>query len=194
MKGTERILNWQQLSDGDIFLYAQSFRRRAAAMFDAVDLEASPLATFDAASVIFLYRYAVELSLKALVLGEGGNFVDREEDRLSVYKTHSLSWLGQFASQIVKAVGWEAEFHCEGIANLTEFKKFMGELNESDPLASYACRIPVAADPASLAVAVREFARRTEALLNLLERTADGLAVEWDLRSDRSDEFPPTVH
>jgi hypothetical protein len=31
---------------------------------------------------------------------------------------------------------------------------------------------------------IREFARRMDALLELLDSTADALAAEWDLRSD----------
>jgi hypothetical protein len=45
---------------------------------------------------------------------------------------------------------------------------------------------------------VLEFVRRLDTLLELLERTADGLAAEWDLRSDATttdgNDFKPTVH
>jgi hypothetical protein len=193
-------MKWQLLPDDDVFVYAQSFRRATTAMMKAVDIEGSPFAAFDACPVMFLYRSAVELALKALVLGEGGNFLATRPDRLSVYKTHSLSWLAQFASQIVSAVGWEAEFTCEGVADLTDFKTVVQELNDSGP-AVYGLRVPVG-DPESLSSAVREFARRTEALLTMLEETADALAAEWGMRSEGGDDesrhnggqLPPTVH
>ena len=53
------------------------------------------------------------------------------------------------------------------------------ELNDAGP-ASYGFRIPViseASDPRSLALAVREFAGRTEALLELLESKPQTLSL-----------------
>jgi len=47
-----------------------------------------------------MYRHALVLHLKALVLGEGGNFLATRPDALSAHKTHSVSWLAQFVCQI----------------------------------------------------------------------------------------------
>jgi hypothetical protein len=45
---------------------------------------------------------------------------------------------------------------------------------------------------------VRSFVRRLDAVLDLLDVTADALAAEWDLRSGKEwggdNEFKPTVH
>jgi hypothetical protein len=196
VSGRNRILKWKCIPDEDIFLYARSCRKAAETTMRTMKLDGEPFAAFDACAIVFLYRYAVEVHLKALVLGDGGNFLTTKPDPLSVYKTRSLSWLGQFACQIVAAVGWEGEFRCEGIESLADFKVFIDELNDSGP-ASFGFRISIAppvpdSDAATLAPAVREFVRRTEALLELLERTADGLAAEWDLRSEGG--APPTIH
>ena len=72
-----------------------------------------------------MYRHALELHLKALILGDGGNFLVTKPDRLSVYKTHSVSWLAQFVCQIVTALNWEKEFRCDGIETLADFKIFV---------------------------------------------------------------------
>src|ERR1035441_4353260 len=106
-----------------------------------------------------MYRHAVELHLKALVLGEGGNFLGTKPDALSVQKTHSVSWLAQFVSQIVTILKWEQEFKCEAIETLADFKAVIEELNAVDP-GSYSFRCPV--DPQSKS-SVMDFARRMDA-------------------------------
>jgi hypothetical protein len=188
----------------DLFLYARSFHSAAKTLAGSLQLNASPFAGSDISPVVFMYRHAVELHLKAIVLGDGGNFLSTKPDALSVHKTHSVSWLSQFVSQIITAVKWEKEFKCEGIENLADFKAIIEELNSVDP-GSYVFRLPVSAEgqdsaPDQVKLTIRDFARRMDALLELLDSTADALAAEWDLRSeaaieaDRDDGgFEPTI-
>jgi hypothetical protein len=116
-----------------------------------------------------MYRHALELHLKAVVLGEGGNFLVTKPDSISVGKTHSLPWLAQFVCHIITALKWEAEFRCEGVQSLADFKKFIEIVNEIDP-GAYVFRSPVVANEQG----VREFARRMDALFDLLDATAEG--------------------
>jgi hypothetical protein len=144
----------------------------------------------------------VELSLKVVVLGEGGNFLPTRPDPISVHKTRSVSWLAQFVCHMITALDWEEEFRCEGVASLADFKVVIEDVNAIDP-DFHAFRCP--ADPAPDAVSgeltatVREFVHRLDDVLDLLDGTADALAAEWDLRSGKNDwnggaEFNPTVH
>ena len=181
------VVNRRNVPAKDLFLYARSFHKAAKALA-AFQLDASPLADFDVSPVVFMYRHAVELHLKALVLGEGGNFLATKPDALSVHKTHSVSWLVQFVVQIITALKWENEFKCDGIENLTDFKAVIEELNAVDP-GSYIFRLPGRAEgqdsaPGRVKVTMLEFARRMDALLELLDSTADALAAEWDMRSE----------
>ena len=174
-------MNRHNIPSRDIFLHARSFHKAAKALA-AFQLDASPFADSDLSPVVFMYRHAVELHLKALVLGEGGNFLATTPDALSVHKTHSVSWLAQFVCQIITAVKWEKEFKCEAIENLADFKAVVEELNAVDP-GSYVFRLPVSAVgqdslPGRLNLTIREFARRMDALLELLDSTADALAAE----------------
>jgi hypothetical protein len=125
-------MNRHNIPSRDIFLHARSFHKAAKALA-AFQLDASPFADSDLSPVVFMYRHAVELHLKALVLGEGGNFLATTPDALSVHKTHSVSWLAQFVVQIITALKWEQEFRCEGIENLADFKTFIEDLNAVDP-------------------------------------------------------------
>ena len=123
-------------------------------------------------------------ALQALLLGEGSNFRATKPDTLSIYETHSVSWLAQFVCQIVTALKWESEFRCDGIDNLADFKAVAEELNTVDP-GSYVFRLPTRAEGRDSVVGggkltIREFAGRMDALLELSDSTADGLAAEWD--------------
>jgi hypothetical protein len=130
-------------------------------------------------SRLLMYRHALELYLKTIVLGQGGKFLPTEPDPISVSNSHSVSWLAQFVSQIVIALKWENEFKCEGVENLADFRRIVGTVNSVDP-GSYNFRLPL--DPHNRPT-VREFAAKMDAILELLSATADGLAAEWDLRS-----------
>ena len=143
-----------------------------------------------AAPGILLYRQSVELHLKALV-GEGGNFLPSPTDPITLYKTHSLRWLAQIVSQIIKAVRWENEFKCEGIAILADFSAVVNELEALDPV-SIAVQSGSRARDSSVPHHVQlpnivRFANRLDFLLTLLDVTADALAAEWDLRSEGLD-------
>jgi hypothetical protein len=186
------------------FLYAQSFHKAAKILASSFQKDANPFAEADVSAVVFMYRHALELHLKGIVLGEGGNFLATKPDAISVHKTHSASWLAQFVCQIITALKWQEEFKCEGIGNLADFKAVIEELNAVDP-GSYVFRLPVRAEghdtaPGRVNLTIRQFAGRMDALLELLDSTGDALAAEWDMRSEAPTEanvngsgFEPTI-
>jgi hypothetical protein len=142
---------------------------------------------WNAAPIVLLYRQSVELQLKTLV-GEGSNFLKSPTDHITLAKTHSLRWLAQIVCQIIRAVKWEKEFKREGISSLAAFSALVDELESLDPVA-VAIRpgnrrsdfsVPDQLQPPK----VVRFAKRLDALLDLLAATADGLAAEWDLQRD----------
>jgi len=156
---------------------AQAFHRAAKIVLAALECN-SARQDWDIWPVVYLYRQAVEMHLKAIVFGEGGNFLPTKPDPMSISKTHSVSWLAQFVCQIVAVLKWEEEFKCEGVESLADFKAIIEDVNSVDP-GYYTFRPPV--DPCSQ-FAVHEFARKMDRLLDLLESTADALAAEWDGR------------
>lgn len=194
-------LKWRNVPEQDFYLYARSFH--AAAKRVAGMLDSTPLTALDFCPVLSAYRKAVEVSLKVVVLGEGGNFLPTKPDSISVHKTRSVSWLAQFVCQIITALKWEKEFRCEGVASLADFKAVIEDVNAIDP-DFHAFRCPAAgvepdAETSDAITTVRQFMRRLDALLDLLDGTSDALAAEWDLRSgkndwDRCTGFKPTVH
>jgi hypothetical protein len=182
-----RIQDWRNVPEEEFFLYARAFHAAAKKMAATMNLGSGP-SKFAACPVALMYRHALELQLKALVLGDGGNFLATKPDTLSVSKTHSVSWLSQFVCQIVTALKWEDEFKCEGIETLADFKAVVEDINSIDP-GPQAFRYPTNTEARDSAdsnstFSVRDFAQRMDALLVLLDRTADALAATWDERSE----------
>ena len=169
-------MNWRNLPDDDYFLFARSYHTAARKLVSALGTEPGSLLDLDLCPVISMYRHAVELHLKVLILGDGGNFLETKPDELSIHKTRSLSWLAQFVVRIVSAVGWEEQFRCEGIDDLADFKAVIDEVNAIDP-SFHTFRAPAYLD-------IQTFTKKLDALLDMLSSTADALAAAWDVRSD----------
>jgi hypothetical protein len=196
---------WHNGGDLELYLYARSLNFAAKKLIANLNLKPNPKTAWDATPIILLYRQAVELHLKSLV-GEGSNFLKSPTDSITLYKTHSLRWLAQIVCQIIKAVGWESEFKCDGVASLVDFSALVGELEGLDPVS---CAVhsksrrrdgsaPVQLQPAN----VIRLAKKLDGLLDLLSATADGLAASWDLRAEgisveldneAGEDFKPTI-
>ena len=173
------ILNWRKVPEEDFWSYARAFHMAAKKLAGTLEAGSGPFSQFDACPAVFLYRHAVELQLKALVLGAGSNFLATRPDPVSVSKSVSLSWLAQFVSQIVTALHWERDFQCEGVESLADFSAVIEDLNSVDP-GPYSFRYPEAE------FNIREFAGKMDALLGLLDSTADALAATWEMQVDGS--------
>jgi hypothetical protein len=192
--------HWHNGGDIEIGFYARSLHKAAKSLIASLNLEPSQDA-WDACPVILLYRQSVELYLKDLI-DDGGNFLKERTDSITLAKTHSLRWLAQIVSQIIKAVRWENEFKCEGVANLADFSALVNELEALDPVAVAVhpgSRRPDGSVPQRLQPTnVVQFAKRLDALIDLLDATADALAATWEKVSDEESthdgyDFTPTI-
>lgn len=189
------IQNWRNVSDDDFWAYARSFHLAAKKLAGTLEGGSGPFSQFDACSVVYLYRHAIELELMASVLGAGGNFLATKPDPISVSKSVSLSWLAQFVYQIVTGLKWEGSFKCDGIENLADFKAVIEDVNSVDP-GPHGFRCPEAQ------FNIREFGAKVDALLDLLDSTADALEATWDMQVDglavqddpHGGDFGPTIH
>ncbi len=174
--------SWQNGGDIEIGLYARSLHKAAKMLVATLDLEPNPKTAWDACPAILLYRQCVELNLKALI-GEGSKFLSSPTDSISLYKTHSLRWLAQIVCQIIKAVRWEDEFKCEGVATLSDFSAVVKELEALDPVSiavhSHSRARDGSVPPQLQPPTVVQFAKNLHRLLDLLASTADALAAEW---------------
>jgi hypothetical protein len=193
--------HWHNGGDIEIMMYARSLHRTAMKLASSLDLRPNPNSAWDACPVILLYRQAVELHLKMLV-GEGSTFLPSPTDPITLYKTHSLRWLAQIVCQIIKTVGWEKEFKCEGVASLAEFSALVNELEALDPVScavqsskgARAGSVPPQLQPPN----VVRLAGKLDGLLSLLDAATDALTATWEKMSGEEtfqagDDFKPTI-
>jgi hypothetical protein len=174
------VRSWNNSGDIEIGFYARSLHKAAQSLIATLDLQPNPKTGWDACPVILLYRQAVELHLKTLV-GEGCDFLPSPTDHITLSQTHSIRWLAQIVCRIIRAVRWESEFKCEGIASLAEFSTLINELDALGPLPVAVHRHPDGRVPSQLEpVKVVHFAKKLDALLALMDVTADALGAAWD--------------
>jgi hypothetical protein len=182
--GTRRpVETWHGGGDLEIVQYARSLQGAAKALVATLERDRGAGTQWDACPVVLLYRQALELNLKMLV-GEGSSFLPTPTDPISLSTTHSLRWVTQIVCQIIRAVKWESEFRCAGVSSLADFSSLVNEVESFDPVtrATRSARSPKPVSDFYRHFDIFTFAARLDALLGLLDSTADGLAAEWDLR------------
>ncbi|MBS1828802.1 MAG: hypothetical protein JST93_26100 [Acidobacteria bacterium] len=189
--------HWHNGADIEISFYARSLHHTAKLLLSRLDRTEDPKTAWDVGPIILLYRQAVELQMKFLV-GEGSRFLASPTDHITLYKTRSLRWLAQIVCQIIKAVQWEAEFKCAGIANLAEFSAVIAELEGMEPISAAVhaerSKKHLGDVPPQLSKKkILEFTPKLDALIDLLAATADGLAATADLMEIGPGGHKPTI-
>lgn len=188
---------WHNGGDIEIDLYARSLQRAATTIVEKLAVDEKMRNDWDVGPIVLLYRQALELRLKAVV-GEGSSFLKSPTDPISLYQTHSLRWLAQIVSQIIKKVGWETDFTCEGVPDLKEFGTLVTKIESLDPVTRAVHT--GARDERRVhlyeAFDFVQFAKQMDGLLDLLNATADALAATWDQHMKTVNEIgvKPTIH
>jgi hypothetical protein len=177
--------------EADLFLYAKCLHEAAKMLVANLDLLGAGRSDWGARHVAILYRHVLELHLKGLVLGGGGNFLPPGPGPALIRQTHSLRHLVHVVSKVIKAVGWEQSFTCEGVSNLADFRTVVIEL---DAIESGSVVLRYAGTGhggmtgrGGLVFDVRGFARQMDAVIGLLDATVDALAATWDSRGEKTE-------
>jgi hypothetical protein len=183
--------HWHNGGDIEIQIYARALHKAAKGVIENLSLEPNPVTAWDACPAIPLYRLATELHLKALV-DEGNNFLPVPTDHITLYKTHSLRWLAQIVCQIIRSVGWQEQFQCDGATSLVEFSARISELESLDPVtcAIHSRRRDGSIPPQLQPAKIVQLAEKLDAILTLLEATTDALAAEAMLMDNELDSNP----
>jgi hypothetical protein len=145
---------------------------------------------FDAYPIVFLYRHAIELYLKAVLLIGNSLAITQDDSDLhteDVFKSHSLSLNLPSVKAIFKSVGWEDDFPYMGLAT-PEFEAVLKEFDELDR-GSYTFRYTVNKDGTAnieehFAFSIAEFAARIEPILKMLSGACYGLEEMKDLSAE----------
>ncbi|MFQ5926113.1 MAG: hypothetical protein ACE5MH_01620 [Terriglobia bacterium] len=154
----------------------QALAARMAASRGYADYEGYP--------ILFLYRHALELYLKAIVYRAAMllKLVSEEQvDTRQLFQRHKLVRLLPAIRAIFNEMDWD--FEGSGLASFDDFASFIRDLDSVDP-GSYAFRYPVnrsgeAHLPHHFVVNVVSFAQRMDILLRFLEGGATGIEEHW---------------
>lgn len=172
------VLNWSQAPRAEFELYASAFCRAARELTRSFDAKQGH-SDSDACPIVFLYRHATELYLKAAVirgsllfLAEGSQppFSDK------CLAQHRLEPLLRAFDQICTKAGWS---DTSSQAFLQELEELILQLEEVDPH-SFAFRYPANKKgerslPHHSAFNVIQFARRIDPIMDLLAGATTGL-------------------
>jgi len=145
------VLNWHGTPEEEFTFFAEAFHLTAKEAVATLrqdphfGLYGVPHKDFRAYPIVFLYRHALELYMKAVILVgapmlsvQGTGMIER--DRL--IRTHSLDALRQDLERVFKAFGWGWDLGLLHFKTLEDFRKIIAELHAVDA-GSYAFRYPV---------------------------------------------------
>jgi hypothetical protein len=180
------VLNFQHAADSEFGVYARAFHTAGKALFEQMfdrasynDLEGCP--------IIFLYRHALELYLKAIVLH--GNVIMQINGKTlltnrSLLQKHTVLPFFPLLKQTFDAVGWTWDVDIEGLQTFEEVEALLRDFETVD-IGSYTFRYPIDTKgnpsvPHHFMVHMPTFCKRMNALLESLEAALMGLEVTED--------------
>ena len=171
--------------DMEFFLYGDAFWDAARKLLDNDSLDRSAFAQFDARVIVYLYRHALELFLKAILFGRGAELVDGIPSR-EEFITHRLSKLLPCVRRIFVKCGWEKTFGSNAVPRFDDFVAIVKEFEDADALTFG--RYPIRTDlkPAlssPLAFSIRTFAGIMDEVLGVLYGACDRLP---DIANDQA--------
>jgi hypothetical protein len=184
------VLNWHGTPEREFTFFAESFHLAAREAVAALrqnpyfGLDGIPTEDFRAYPVVFLYRHALELFMKAVILVGSPMLVIKgmtEVERSKLLNTHNLDKVMQDLERVFEAYGWEWNLGTH-FRSLDDVRETIAEIQRVDG-GSYAFRYPIdTKGNASLASNFRfdlfEFCELLDELLRALQGAAIGAYEE----------------
>lgn len=174
------VLNRGGDPESEFGLYGDAYHRAAKVLIERTASRGSTN-SYDVCPIVFLYRQALELQLKAVILGWNAISRLQGKDYLGgkdIFQEHKLVELLKFGGRIiVDEMSWKDKF--EEVGGYAAFKEIIDEFHRIDPR-SDAFRYPANTNGESnkanhFAFDVRLLADRLEPILELLWAAADSL-------------------
>ena len=163
--GASCLNRGEEKSEAPFHLYARAFHKAGEDLAHKPKLDRGGLSSFDACPIVFLYRQAIELYLKAL-LQELGELSDES------LTTHDLR-------KLLPPIRWQFErweiekkLGTGDVATFHDLERLVDDLCVVDP-GSFAFRYPIdkhrkSALPLGFGFSVMDFAKRFDPVLSLL--------------------------
>ena len=181
------VLNWHRAPEEEFDIYAGVYWNAAQTLAKNLDLDR--IFGYDACPIVFLYRHALELYLKAVLLGDGANFLRNKPDpKFVMNSNHSLKGLVPYVREIFERLAWENTFGKDEVRTFDDFEALVDELCDVDK-DSYAFRYPVdkklqGAVPGHFTFNARDFARKMDDALTTLSGACDMLPELWQAKCE----------
>lgn len=187
------VFNFTGRPIDDLVAFALGYHEAGKALAAQMAV-AKGYADYDGYPILFLYRHALELYLKAVVY-RGAKLVGlispKSANTDKLLHRHSLVPLLPSIRAIFSQMNWN--FEGSGLASYDDFASLIHSLDSIDA-GSYAFRYPIdrsgqAHLPHHFVLNVVEFAGRMDALLQFLEGSATGISEEWQAEVDAKHEL-----
>jgi hypothetical protein len=188
------VLNWHDEPAKELHLYGEAFWNAAKELLKNEGLDRYPIASFDAAVVVYLYRHALELFLKEILLGRGGDLLsNRPSPKAILDAGHTLTRFLPDIRRIFAECGWDKEFGTGSVKTFDDFIAILDEFEKADP-SSFCFRYPINKDltktlHSHFTFSVRQFAETMDEILGTLSGACFGLPEEADARAEAAHEM-----
>jgi hypothetical protein len=186
------VLNFRRSPESEFGFYTRPFHEGARVLARRA-LQRPGFRDLDALPILFLYRHALELSLKAIIL-EGNRRMDLHGDGLSqadlwkVLSGHRLTPLLLHVRRVFKFVGWKWAWNDPQISTFADVQRVLRDLEKIDP-SSFAFRYPTnkrgqGSVPRHFAFSLRSFISVIDPLAEAFDTAVFGLSAEYGLASE----------
>ena len=184
------VFNFRGSAIDDLGAFAEGYRRAGKVL--AEKLSTSECPDFEGYPILFLYRHALELYLKAIIYRGAkllGLITDESVDTSKLLTRHDLLPLIPPIKEIFQRIGWTDDFELENIKNFKDFQELVRAVDKIDPR-SLNFRYPVTrsgdeAVPHHFVINVLEFARQIDPVLLLLDGALTGLGEYYDTEAEQ---------
>ncbi len=174
------VLNWNRNPKGEFRLYGDAYHDAGKKLLEAY--AASRGYDLDCVPIVFLYRQALELNLKSIIIHGNGLLRLHGAPEVAgedIFKKHSLTTLFAAVEKIIDYVGWKDGYEKGCIENFEDCRRIVEDFNKIDSQ-SYAFRYPIDTKGKGsvshhFAFDVRVFAARLDPLIELMSGTAMAL-------------------
>ena len=182
--------NFRGAAPNDLAAFAAGFHEAGRVLVRK--LASSPgYADYEGYPVLFLYRHALELYLKAIVYRGAryaGLFDERALSTERFYRSHDLVRLLAATREAFRCAGWAGEPDLDNLKSWDDFSALIRTIHGLDP-GSYAFRYPMdphgdPSMPPHLLLNVIAFGRNMDPVLDLLSGAGTGLEDRWDTAAE----------
>lgn len=193
------VFNFRGNPIDDLSAFAQGYHIAGKSLVEKMESSVG-YPDYEGYPILFLYRHAIELFIKAIVY-KGAKLLrlisDENLNTENLFKEHQLSTFLPAIKIIFKGLDWKWDFEISGLKSFEDFSDLIKEIDSIDPH-SYNFRYPIkTTGKASLnkhfVINVIDFGKKLDPILDLLSGAITGLDYEWNITAEAHYEFQKII-